>query len=33
MTLAEDHPFLDEAELVLAADQIFLDLDRCEEQG
>jgi len=24
---------LEDAELVLAADQIFLDLDRCEELG
>jgi hypothetical protein len=31
-TAAEDYPSLDEAELVLAADQVFLDLDRREEQ-
>ena len=31
-TSAEDHLPLDEAELVLAADQVFLDLDRRESQ-
>lgn len=31
-TAVDDHPPLDEAELVLAADQVFLDLDRREEQ-
>lgn len=31
-TAIEDHAPLDEAELVLAADQVFLDLDRREEQ-
>lgn len=29
-TAIEDHPHLYEAELVLAADQVFLDLDRPE---
>jgi hypothetical protein len=28
----EEHVPLDEAELILAADQVFLDLDRREEQ-
>jgi hypothetical protein len=28
----DDHPTFDEAELVLAADQVFLDLDRREGQ-
>lgn len=32
LTVVEDHPPLDEAELVLAADQVFLDLDRRESQ-
>ena len=31
-TALEDQTSLDEAELVLAADQVFLDLDRREEQ-
>jgi hypothetical protein len=31
--LVMDHASLDDAELVLAADQVFLDLDRREEQG
>ncbi|MFL6203303.1 MAG: hypothetical protein ACJ76J_29400 [Thermoanaerobaculia bacterium] len=31
-TALEDHPPLDEAELILAADQVFLELDRREEQ-
>ena len=31
-TALEDHPQLDEAELILAADQVFLELDRREEQ-
>lgn len=31
-TTVEGHPPFDETELVLAADQIFLDLDRREEQ-
>ena len=28
----DEHAPLDEAELILAADQVFLDLDRREEQ-
>ena len=31
-TALEDQTSLDEADLVLAADQVFLDLDRREEQ-
>ena len=31
-TALEDQASLEEAELVLAADQVFLDLDRREEQ-
>jgi hypothetical protein len=30
--VVEEHVPLDEAELILAADQVFLDLDRREEQ-
>jgi hypothetical protein len=31
-TVTEDYPPVDEADLVLAADQVFLDLDRREER-